>query len=98
MKLAIGTGLAAVAVICLGLSVSAPQVEAATTTCTVTTVKNFKGACPPGMKFAGGSAGSIGVLPEPAETPTITPTSGPGGGGCVKTNVKNLKNSCNAAS
>jgi hypothetical protein len=96
MKLAIGAGLAAAAVICLGLSV--PQVEAATTTCTVTTVKNFKGACPPGMKFAGGGTGNIGVLPDPAAPPaaTVTPTSGPAA--CVKTNVHNLKNSCNAAS
>jgi hypothetical protein len=93
MKL-VGTCLAAAAVVCLGLSLSAPQSEAATT-CTVTTVKNFKGACPAGMKFAGGGTGNINVLPEPA-APTVTPTSGPAS--CVKTNVKNLKNSCNAAS
>jgi hypothetical protein len=50
------------------------------------------------MKFAGGSAGNIGILPDPAvpATPTVTPTSGPAA--CVKTNVHNLKNSCNAAS
>jgi hypothetical protein len=98
MKLAIGAGLAAAAVICLGLSVPVSQVEAATTTCTVTTVKNFKGACPAGTKFAGGGTGNIGILPDPAAavTPTVTPTSGPAA--CVKTNVRNLKNSCNAAS
>ena len=98
MKLAIGAGLAAAALFCLGLSVSVPQVEAATTNCTVTTVKNFKGACPAGMKFAGGSKGNIGILPDPAAPPaaTVTPTSGPAA--CVKTNVHNLKNSCNAAS
>ena len=95
MKL-VGTCLAAAVVFGLGLSLPAPQSEAATT-CTVTTVKNFKNACPAGMKFAGGSTGNIGVLPEPAApTATVTPTSGPAG--CVKTNVKNLKNSCNAAS
>ncbi|MFO0990314.1 MAG: hypothetical protein U1E67_00080 [Hyphomicrobiales bacterium] len=97
MKLALGAGLAAAALLCFGLSVSVPKVEAATTNCTVTTVKNFKGACPAGMKFAGGSTGNIGVLPEPAPAATnVTPTSGPAA--CVKTNVHNLKNSCNAAS
>jgi len=95
MKLAIGTGLVAAAAIGLALSFSAPQTEAATT-CVVTIVKNFKDACPPGTKFAGGSAGNVNVLPEPAaSTPTVTPTSGPAG--CVKTNVHNLKDSCNRA-
>jgi len=92
MKL-VATCLAAAAIVGLGLSLSAPQSVAAT--CTVTTVKNFKNACPAGMKFAGGSTDNINVLPEPA-APTVTPTSGPAS--CVKTNVKNLKNSCNAAS
>ena len=99
MKLpVIGAGLVAAAAIGLIIGFSSPKAEAATTTCTVTTVKNFKGACPPGLKFAGGGTGNIGILPDPAAavTPTVTPSSGPAA--CVKTNVHNLKNSCNAAS
>jgi len=90
----IGAGLVAAAAIGLVIGFSSPKAEAATT-CVVTIVKNFKDACPPGTKFAGGGTGNIGVLPDPAATPTVTPTSGPAA--CVKTNVKNLKNSCNPA-
>jgi len=96
MKLpVIGAGLVAAATVGLVIGFSSPKAEAATT-CVVTIVKNFKNACPPGTKFEGGGTGSVSVLPEPAVTPTVTPTSGPAA--CVKTNVKNLKNSCNAAS
>ena len=97
MKLpVIGAGLAAAAVLGLVVGFSAPKAEAAST-CVVTIVKNFKDACPAGTKFAGGGTGNIGVLPDPAAavTPTVTPTSGPAA--CVKTNVHNLKDSCNRA-
>jgi hypothetical protein len=95
MKLpVIGAGLAAAAVLGLVVGFSAPKAEAAST-CVVTIVKNFKDACPAGTKFAGGGTGSVSVLPEPAVTPTVTPTSGPAA--CVKTNVHNLKDSCNRA-
>jgi hypothetical protein len=89
----IGAGLVAAAAVGLVIGFSAPRAEAADT-CVVTIVKNFKNACPAGTKFAGGSTGNIGVLPDPAAA-TVTPTSGPAA--CVKTNVRNLKNSCNAA-
>jgi hypothetical protein len=98
MKLpVIGAGLAAAAAVGLVIGFTSPKAEAANT-CVVTIVKNFKNACPAGMKFAGGSKGNIGILPDPAAPPaaTVTPTSGPAA--CVKTNVHNLKNSCNAAS
>ncbi len=98
MKLpVIGAGLVAAAAVGLVIGFSAPTAEAAST-CVVTIVKNFKDACPAGTKFAGGGTGNIGVLPDPAApaSSTVTPTSGPAA--CVKTNVHNLKNSCNAAS
>ena len=97
MKLpVIGAGLVAAAAVGIVIGFSAPKAEAAST-CVVTIVKNFKDACPAGTKFAGGGTGNIGVLPDPAAavTPTVTPTSGPAA--CVKTNVHNLKDSCNRA-
>ena len=98
MKLpVIGAGLVAAAAVGLVIGFSSPKADASST-CVVTIVKNFKDACPPGTKYVGGSTGHVAVLPEPAApvAPTVTPTSGPAA--CVKTNVHNLKNSCNPAS
>jgi hypothetical protein len=96
MKLVtIGKCVAVAAVVLIGASLNRAPVEAAAKTCVVTIVKNFKGACPAGMKFEGGAAGhSASATPAPA-APTVTPTSAPAG--CVKTNVHNFKNSCHAA-